>query len=104
MDVIKNLDLHKLVHMTAKKLGKDHDEVDEVVTSFINTFRDAMPLKGYAEIHGLGSFKLRPLAPRSGKLPDGSDFSVGERITVDFNPFQPLRDSVQAVTGIECIL
>ena len=102
MDVIKNLDRHELVHMTAKKLGKDHDDVDEVVASFLQTFIDTMPLKGYAEIHGFGSFKLRTLAPRAGELPDGKEFSVGERITIDFNPFKPLQDNVEAVTGIEC--
>lgn len=104
MDVIKNLDLHEVAHQTAAECNMDHEDVERVLKTAFKTIARGVALKGYAELHGFGSFKLRKLAPRDGELPDGTEFSVGERITVDFNPFDRFRHEVEAVTGLPCIL
>lgn len=103
-DIVKNLDRHELAMQTSAEASYAYETVDEIIGVFFKKLAEGVALKGYAEVHGLGSFKLKELAPREGHLPNNEPFSVGKRITVEFNPFQPFRESVEAVTGVECIL
>jgi len=104
MNIVKNLDRSEMERQVLADIGGDPQEVHAILSSFFQILGKGVALKGYAEVHELGSFKLRAIPANEGILPDGTPFSAPNRVTVDFNPFQEMRENVEAVTGVECIL
>jgi nucleoid DNA-binding protein len=104
MDIVKDLDRTELERQVAAELGCDAHEVHTTLSAFFKFLANGVAVKGYAHLHELGSFKLREIAARDGKLPDGTLYSAPKRVTVEFNPFKEVRETVEAVTGVECIL
>ncbi len=103
-NIVKNLDRTEIENMIFAETGIAKELTYQVLSSFFRNLGNGVALKEYAEVYEFGSFRLKRLAPLNGKLPDGTPFDVGERITVEFNPGPEVRAAVEAVTGLKCIL
>lgn len=101
--IIKNLDRSELENMVVEETRFSQADVKKVLNSFFKNLIDGVSFKEYAEIHGLGSFRIKRLAPDHGADPLGNPYSVGERAQVEFNAFEPFRDKVESTTGLPCI-
>ena len=102
--VEKNFDLRDLIHAVAAEENHPLNEVDGIIKSALKILREEVTKRGYVELNHFGSFKTRELAPESGHLPGGLPYSVGKRITVDFNPFIAFRDELEQFHGEPAIL
>lgn len=103
-DIIANLDRTELVRLVQEETRFPERDINRILDSFFGHTIKGVALTGYAEIHGLGSFKVEKAAPRKGKTPQGQDFDVPERTKVNFNPFERFREEVSTVTGLDCIV
>lgn len=101
--VEKNLDRSELANLVASDTGLSKDDVQRMLQSFFSNLRTGVALTGYAELDGLGSFKLVTRAARKGVSPSGQAYSVPTRLTIKFEAFQPFREEVAAKNGKDCI-
>lgn len=101
--IIKNLDRREITAMVAHDTHLPEKTVAKVLSEFFVALISGVALKEYAELEGLGSFRVKRIAAESGTDPHGNPYSVGERVTVEFNPFEPFRDEVERITGLPCI-
>jgi len=92
-------DRRELVLSIVHELGISFAEIDEITACLFRVLREQISKKQYVEIHKFGSFRVKSLAAEQGLTPNGTAYQVGERVTVDFNPFKALRDEVTAKTG-----
>ena len=103
-EIVKKFDLSEMSQMVSEQTDVYNNLVQQVLTSFFDILAQGVALKEYGEVHGLGSFRIVKLKPESGIDPQGNAYSVGERVKVEFNPFEPFREKVEATTGLKCIL
>lgn len=103
MSIVKNFDLSEMEQMVSEQTDVYNNLVHQVLTSFFDILAQGVALKEYGEVEGLGSFRIVTLKPTSGIDPQGDPFSVGDRVTIEFNPFEPFREKVEATTGLKCI-
>ena len=99
----KNFDKRELVALTATETGFDNDVVARILTAALNHLKTQVCQRGYAEIDNFGSFSLKEHAPLSGKTPSGEEFSVGKRLSVEFNAEKAFRDQLQTLTDTPVI-
>ena len=104
MQVEGNFDLKDLIQAVCERTDQGIDHVDESVKAALNILKAEIAVRGYVELHGFGSFKLRTLQAESGTDPQGNQYEVPERVTVEFNPFKAFRDVLTAETGSPAIL
>ncbi len=101
--IIKNLDRKEIEQMVHGDTAFSHGLIHDVISSFFKNLREGVALKEYAELDELGSFHIKRHAAHAGKDPQGHAFSVGERVSIEFNAFEPFREEVSATTGLTCI-
>lgn len=104
MQVEGNFDLRDLIQAVCERTDQGINNVDESVDAALNIIKAQVAIRGYVELHGFGSFKLRTLQAESGTDPQGNEYSVPERVTVEFNPFKAFRDVLTAETNKPAIL
>lgn len=108
-EIIKNLDRTELERIVQNDTKFPLADIHKMTTAFFAALRNGVAISGYAEIHGLGSFKVKRHAPKKGKTPpkegeqEGAPYEVGERVSVEFNAFEEFREEVGTVAGVECI-
>ena len=101
MSVIEGrFDRSELIALTAAETNEQAELVGEVLKAAFRILATQICLqeKG-ATIEGFGSFRVDELAARSGKDPNGKDFSAPERLTIQFNPEKRFRDELSELTG-----
>ena len=101
MSVIEGrFDRSELIALTAAETNEQPELVGEVLKAAFRILATQICLqeKG-ATIEGFGSFRVDELAARSGKDPNGKDFSAPERLTIQFNPEKRFRDELSELTG-----
>ncbi len=94
-----DFDRSELITLTAAETNEPRDTVDEVLKAALKILATQVCQRGYATIEGFGSFRVDKLAARSGKDPNGKDFSAPERLTIQFNPEKRFRDELSELTG-----
>ena len=94
-----DFDRNELINLTAAETNNPTDIVEEVLKAALKILATQVCQRGYATIKGFGSFRVDELAARSGKDPNGEDFSAPERLTVQFNPEKRFRDELSELTG-----
>jgi nucleoid DNA-binding protein len=99
----KNFDKSELVALTAAETSFDNDVVERILTAALNHLKTQVCQRGYAEIDNFGSFRIKEHAPLSGKTPTGDEFSVGKRLSIDFNAEKKFRDQLQTLTDTPVI-
>jgi nucleoid DNA-binding protein len=77
--------------------------VESVMNAALEIIQRELPLRGYAQFHGFGSFRMQKLPAESGVTPQGEPYEVGERLTVQFNPGFLFREDIQKITGTPAI-
>lgn len=104
MQVIeKNFDLNELSHLIVAETGESLETVSGVLDAAFDVLRRQISERGYAALHGFGSFRIRELEAESGTDPHGNEYNVGKRVTVDFNPHKVFRDELEKTTGTSAI-
>lgn len=96
-------DRRELVLSVVHELGISFAEIDEITACVFRVLREQIAAKHYVEIHKFGSFRIKTLAAEQGLTPSGVPYNVGERVTVDFNPFKALRDELTKNTDIPAV-
>lgn len=102
-NIMNKFDLNDLRRAVVKTTGANPDVVSDVLDAAFEATRNAVCEHGSVSIHGFGSFHTRILPGESGADPHGNEYEVGERITVDFNPFKKFREELEAAKGITAI-
>jgi len=103
MAIEKNLDRNELATLVAVNTNVDKEFVQRILGSFFSELRTGLAKTGYAEIAGLGSFRIVDRAARSGVTPGGNPYSIGKRKTVKFEAFADLRADIEQESSIKCI-
>ena len=93
MTIEKRLDLSELIKATAQTTGLDRKTVDTVVTNLVAKLTRGIAETDYATVDGLGSFRLVVRKGRTFNLL-GKTFTVGQRVTVEFNAHKEFRDLI----------
>jgi len=96
-------DFSELIADTAEKTEYGNRIVELILEAAFETLAEKVAEKGYVQVHRFGSFRIKTLAAESGKLPNGDEFSVGERVTIEFNPFKKFRETLEERTGLPAI-
>ena len=104
MEVKGNFDLKDLIQAVCERTDQGIDHVDESVKAALNILKAEIAVRGYVELNGFGSFAIKTLKAESGTDPQGNEYSVPERVTVEFNPFKAFRDVLTAETNKPAIL
>lgn len=96
-------DLGELIQETAEAAGCLHNEVDHILKTAFDILAAKIAENGSAQVHKFGSFKTRVLPAESGTDPNGNPYEVGERVTIEFNPFKSFRERLTAESGLPAI-
>ncbi len=91
-------DRSEIVQIAAERLNMDSKKVDEVFDAIIQVKTELLIRHGYIQIHEEGTYHLRDMPADSGTTPGGTPwaYAAGERVKIDFNPAQRIKDAVSA--------
>lgn len=99
----KNELINLVFNQTADTVGASKADVAAIVDEAFDVIQKQLPLFGYAQFHGFGSFRMQKLPAESGVTPQGEPYEIGERLTVQFNPGFLFREDIQKITGTPAI-
>jgi len=96
-------DLSEVIEEVSEKLEMSSDGVRLVLEAALTTLKVRISTLGHVQLHNFGSFHVQRLAARAGIDPQGESYSVGERVTVEFNPFADFRAVLTEKQGLPAI-
>lgn len=84
-----------LSRQLADKLGRDDEEVDEIVVGVLEAIVDELAHGRKVSFRGFGTFEPRQMRAVTRRKPDtGEPIEVPPSVRVIFRPSQPMKDRV----------
>ena len=96
-DITGVVDRSEIVNIVAERLNTTPEKVDEVIEVWIQVKNELIIDRGHVRVHEEGTYTLLEVPGDSGVTPTGREwrYNDGDRVKVEFNPAQRLKDLVE---------
>lgn len=96
-NIIGVVDRSEIVNIAAERLNMNPDELNEIFDVIIQVKNELIVERGHVRIHEEGTYTLLEVPGDSGVTPTGRAWAYndGDRVRIEFNPAQRLKDLVE---------
>lgn len=86
----------ELIYSIATETGNHKKDVEQMLNSFIGIVQDSLAKGDEVKLAGLGSFKVKSAAARTGRNPQtGEPIEIPEHGSIKFTPAKELKDKIR---------
>lgn len=96
-DIKGVVDRSEVVNIAAERLNMNPDELNEIYDVIIQVKNELIVERGHVRIHEEGTYTLFEVPGDSGVTPTGREwrYNDGDRVKIEFNPAQSVKDLVE---------